>query len=65
MGTGLCDRKSLYTLPLSTYSFYGTYSSAYGTIMAGLMMTLAPILLLYILLQKQIISGVVAGAVKS
>ena len=57
--------KSLYTLPLSTYSFYGIYSSAYGTIMAGLMMTLAPILLLYILLQKQIISGVVAGAVKS
>lgn len=57
--------KDLYTLPLSTYSFYGTYSSDFGTIMAGLMLTLAPILILYIFLQKQIISGVVAGAVKS
>ena len=27
-------KKNLYTLPLSTYSFYGTYSSDYGVIMA-------------------------------
>ncbi len=58
-------KKELFTLPLSTYSFYGTYSSDFGTIMAGLVLTLAPILVLYIFLQKQIISGVVAGAVKS
>ena len=49
----LTDKKLL-TLPLSTYSFYGTYSADYGTIMAGLL----------IVLQKQIIGGVVAGAVK-
>jgi multiple sugar transport system permease protein len=30
----LTDKKLL-TLPLSTYSFYGTYSADYGTIMAG------------------------------
>ncbi len=58
-------KKELFTLPLSTYSFYGTYSSDFGTIMAGLVLTLAPILILYIFLQKQIINGVVAGAVKS
>lgn len=58
-------KKELYTLPLSTYLFYGTYSADYGTIMAALMLTLAPILILYLFLQKQIISGVVAGAVKS
>lgn len=57
-------KKELYTLPLSTYSFYGTYSADYGTIMAALVLTLAPILILYLFLQKQIISGVVAGAVK-
>ena len=28
--------QKLLTLPLSTYSFYGTYSADYGTIMAGL-----------------------------
>lgn len=56
--------KELLTLPLSTYSFYGTYSADYGTIMAGLLLCVAPILILYVVLQKQIIGGVVAGAVK-
>ncbi|MGN0483246.1 MAG: carbohydrate ABC transporter permease [Lachnospiraceae bacterium] len=59
----LTDKKLL-TLPLSTYSFYGTYSADYGTIMAGLLLCVIPILILYIILQKQIIGGVVAGAVK-
>lgn len=58
-------RKQLFTLPLSTYVFYGTYSADYGVIMAALVLTVAPILALYLFLQKQIISGVVAGAVKS
>ena len=56
--------KKLLTLPLSTYSFYGTYSADYGTIMAGLLLCVAPILVLYVVLQKQIINGVVTGAVK-
>lgn len=59
----LTDKKLL-TLPLSTYSFYGTYSADYGTIMAGLLLCVVPILILYVALQKQIIGGVVAGAVK-
>ncbi|MCI8321450.1 MAG: carbohydrate ABC transporter permease [Dorea sp.] len=59
----LTDKKLL-TLPLSTYSFYGTYSADYGTIMAGLLLCVIPILVLYVALQKQIIGGVVAGAVK-
>lgn len=59
----LTDKKLL-TLPLSTYSFHGTYSADYGTIMAGLLLCVIPILILYVVLQKQIIGGVVAGAVK-
>lgn len=59
----LTDKKLL-TLPLSIYSFYGTYSADYGTIMAGLLLCVVPLLILYIALQKQIINGVVAGAVK-
>ena len=56
--------KELLTLPLSTYSFYGTYSADYGTIMAGLLLCVIPILILSVVLQKQIIGGVVSGAVK-
>lgn len=33
--------------------------------MAALVLTVAPILILYLFLQKEIINGVVAGAVKS
>ena len=58
-------KKDLYTLPLSTYVFYGTYSADYGVIMAALVLTVAPLLILYLFLQKHIIDGVVAGAVKS
>jgi raffinose/stachyose/melibiose transport system permease protein len=58
-------RKQLFTLPLSTYAFYGTYSADFGVIMAALVLTVAPILILYLFLQKQIISGVISGAVKS
>ena len=57
-------KEEFYTLPLSTYVFYGTYSANYGVIMAALVLTVAPIVILYLFLQKQIIDGVVAGAVK-
>lgn len=58
-------RKQLFTLPLSTYAFYGTYSADYGVIMAALVLTVTPIVVLYLFLQKRIISGVISGAVKS
>lgn len=58
-------KKELFTLPLSTYSFYGTYLTNYGAIMAGLVLTVLPVIILYLFLQRQIISGVVAGAVKA
>ena len=49
---------------IPAYVFYGTYSANYGVIMAALVLTVAPIVILYLFLQKQIIDGVVAGAVK-
>lgn len=58
------SNKKLLTLPLTTYTFYGTYSADYGVIMAALVLTILPILVLYLVMQKRIISGVIAGAVK-
>ncbi len=60
----ILGKRKLFTLPLSTYDFYGTYSVDYGAIMAALVMTTIPVIILYIFLQKQIINGVTAGAVK-
>ena len=58
-------KKALYTLPLAIRTFYGTFSNDLGKIMAALVMIVAPIIVVYIFLQKYIIGGVVAGAVKS
>jgi len=54
----------LRTLPLSTYSFFTTYSVDYAPLMAGLVLTIIPVITLYLLCQKQIIEGVVQGAIK-
>lgn len=52
------------TLPLSTYLFYGQYSTEYGQAMAGLLLAVLPIIIFYLILQKQFISGISSGAVK-
>lgn len=57
-------RKELYTIPIATQVFYGTYSTDIGLVMAALLLAMLPILLLYLFLQRYIVEGVTAGAVK-
>lgn len=52
------------TLPLSTYAFFSTYTVDYGPLMAGLVMTIIPVLILYLVLQDQVIKGISEGALK-
>ncbi|WP_019912097.1 carbohydrate ABC transporter permease [Paenibacillus sp. HW567] len=52
------------TLPLSTYAFFSSYSVDYAPLMAGLIMTIIPVLVIYLFLQKQIIQGITEGALK-
>ncbi|WP_410514407.1 carbohydrate ABC transporter permease [Paenibacillus sp. BR2-3] len=52
------------TLPLSTYNFYGTYTVDYGPLMASLVLTILPIIVVYLFAQKYIIQGVMQGSVK-
>ena len=52
------------TLPLSTFYFHGTYTSDYGLLMAGLLLTIIPIIVFFLLMQKYIISGIMQGAIK-
>lgn len=54
----------LHTLPVAARVFYGAFSSDLGLLLAALVLMIIPVLLLYLLLQKYIIEGVVAGAVK-
>ena len=57
-------KKDLYTIPIATQAFYGTYSTDIGLVMAALLLATLPILILYVFLQRYIVEGVTSGAVK-
>lgn len=59
------DKKKYTTIPILIQYFRGSYGHVeMGPMMACIMMTVLPIIILYICLQKYIIKGVIAGAVK-
>ena len=59
------DRKKYTTVPILIQYFKGSYGRVeMGPMMACIMLTVLPIIVLYLFCQKHIIKGVVAGAVK-
>lgn len=58
------QKKNLYTIPIATQQFSGTYSTDLGLVMASLLLAMLPILILYLFLQRFIVEGVTSGAVK-
>ncbi|NMN01914.1 carbohydrate ABC transporter permease [Bifidobacterium panos] len=60
----LQDKKRLGTVAISLYSFTGPQGSKYNLICAGVIITLLPALIAFLIFQKQIYNGVAAGAVK-
>ncbi|WP_158297345.1 carbohydrate ABC transporter permease [Paenibacillus apis] len=52
------------TIPLSQQYFYGSYNQQWNLIMAGFVISTIPIVIFYILMQKHIVKGIAAGAVK-
>jgi raffinose/stachyose/melibiose transport system permease protein len=52
------------TLQLAAYAFMGQYKSEWQNIMAAAILIIIPALIIYLLFQKNIIKGLVAGAVK-
>lgn len=52
------------TLPLSMYTFTTEYGLKWTLVSADIVFMLVPIIIIYVLLQKYIIEGVAAGAVK-
>ena len=60
----LQNKKLLPTVATSLYSFVGPLGSKYNLICAGVIISLLPALIVFITCQKQIYSGLTAGAVK-
>ncbi|MCT2909593.1 carbohydrate ABC transporter permease [Schleiferilactobacillus harbinensis] len=52
------------TIPLSTFSFFGEFTIQWNLAMAGLLMTILPVIIFYAFAQRSIIHGVAQGSVK-
>ncbi|HHX61263.1 MAG TPA: carbohydrate ABC transporter permease [Epulopiscium sp.] len=64
MASTYLSSKTWKTLPFSVLEFTGQYSSNYAVQFAVMALTALPAIIIYILLNKHIIEGVSAGAVK-
>jgi raffinose/stachyose/melibiose transport system permease protein len=60
----LCNKAPWRTLPVGLASFQGQYQGNVGTILAGVVLASAPLLLLFFLCQRHVVRGLTAGAVK-
>lgn len=54
----------LKTISTALYTFTGPYGNQYNYICAGVIITIMPILIMFLVFQKQIYGGMAAGAVK-
>ncbi len=56
--------KELRTISTALYAFTGPYGNQYNYICAGVLITIIPIFILFLIFQKQVYGGMAAGAVK-
>jgi raffinose/stachyose/melibiose transport system permease protein len=61
----LVDKESLWTLPLGTMQFQGQYGQDIALVAAFTSLSAVPAIIFYLLAERQIVSGLTAGAVKS
>ena len=61
----LINSQDLKTIPVGLTHFAGQYTVNYPQLMAGINVSILPVILIYLCFYKRIIQGMVAGAVKS
>lgn len=60
----LLNSSSKWTLPISVYSFFGTFERSWNLVCADMILVSAPVVIIYLFMQRFIIEGMTAGAVK-
>ena len=58
------NQSKKWTMTLAVYNFYGRRVSEWNLVYADVIVTIAPIVILYIVGQRHLVSGMPAGAVK-
>jgi ABC-type glycerol-3-phosphate transport system permease component len=56
--------ESLRPIPLGMMFFQGRYTSDIGLLAAGVTIATVPVIIIYLIFQRQFIRGITAGAVK-
>ncbi|MCR5789152.1 MAG: carbohydrate ABC transporter permease [Lachnospiraceae bacterium] len=60
----ILQSKAYQTVPLALKNFTGQFNSDFPKMMAAMLLTMSPVVIFYFVFSKQIIKGMVAGAVK-
>jgi len=60
----LISSKDQRTVPLGLMQFQGEHSSQYTLLMAGVLISIIPVLVIFLFLQRYFVTGLTAGAVK-
>jgi len=58
------QKRSIKTIPLSQFVFFGEYSQNWGLALSGLTLAVIPVVLFYVFMQKYIVKGITTGAIK-
>lgn len=62
--TTFISTPELRTLPIGLQAFIGQYSTDWNLLMAGAVVTTVPVIVLFVFLQRYLVAGLTAGAVK-
>jgi ABC-type glycerol-3-phosphate transport system permease component len=60
----LLHHSDRFTLPIGMNQMVGIYNQEYGALMAGTLLSVLPVILLFLALQREFVAGLTAGAVK-
>lgn len=60
----ILHHKELFTLPIALNQLRGAYDNESGMLMAGTLVSVVPVVVLFLALQKEFMAGLTAGAVK-
>jgi arabinogalactan oligomer/maltooligosaccharide transport system permease protein len=64
MAATFMNKEEMYTLPVGLRLLVGQYSTQWGYFSAGAILVSIPIVVLFFFLQKHMVGGLTAGAVK-
>ena len=60
----ILQRQDMWTVPLSLQAFTGQFGNNYTELNAAIFMSIIPVIVVYLLLQRYFVAGLTTGAVK-